>query len=363
MTGDPASGRDVRAAPASPHAASPWWDRARHADRRPALLARARIIQALRAWFDGAGFTQVECAQLVATPGGETHLHAFATRAEPDAGAGRQLYLHTSPEFAAKRLLAAGETRIVDFARVFRNRERGPLHAPEFTMIEWYRAHAPLATVMADALALLGVAAGAVDGTLTWKGRRVDPTAPAERLSVADAFQRHAGLDLFDSLGDDGAPVRDRLAAGASAIGVDVRNDDTWSDLFSRILAQKIEPHLGWNAPCLLVDYPLCEAALARQSPHDPRVASRFELYVGGVELANGFDELTDPQEQRRRFELEMDEKERRYGERFPIDEDFLAALAFMPAASGVALGLDRLVMLAVAAQRIDQVQWTPADW
>ncbi len=385
MTRDARSGRDS-AAPraaashgasppgASPPGASPWWDRARHADRRPGLLARVRITRALRAWFDAADFTPVECAQLVPTPGGETHLHAFATTADPQAGgaadrpaaqtgAGRRLYLHTSPEFAAKRLLAAGETQIVDFARVFRNRERGPLHAPEFTMIEWYRAHASLETVMADAVALLRVAAAATDGVLTWKGRRIDPAAPVERLSVGQAFQRYAGLDLFASITADGAPERARLAASAAAIGVHARDDDTWSDLFSRILTQKIEPHLGWSAPCLLVDYPLCEAALARQSLHDPRVAERFELYVGGVELANGFGELTDPDEQRRRFLRDMDEKERRYGERYPIDEDFLAALAHMPPASGVALGLDRLVMLAVGAQRIDQVQWTPPIW
>jgi lysyl-tRNA synthetase class 2 len=338
---------------------SPFWDKGRHRDRRPFLLARNAIVAALRDWFRAAGFIEVEAAVLQVSPGNETHLHAFATdRIGPDGGATRR-YLHTSPEFALKKLLAAGEEKIVDFARVFRNRERGPLHAPEFTMVEWYRAGEPYDAIMADCAAVVAVAARAAGASsLNWRGQKrplgADPFAPFERLTVADAFARRAGIDLAATGGD-----RDRFAAVA---GVRVAADDTWSDIFSRVLAEKIEPHLGIGRPTLLTEYPLSEAALARVSPNDPAVAERFELYACGVELANGFAELTDPAEQRRRFVADMDEKQRIYGERYPLDEDFLAALAVMPAASGVALGLDRLVMLATGATHIDQVQWTPAD-
>ena len=333
---------------------SPFWDRDRHRDRRPFLLARNRIIAALRAWFAGEGFTEVEAAILQVSPGNETHLHAFATEAiGPDLSRQRR-YLHTSPEFALKKLLAAGEERIVDFARVFRNRERGPLHAPEFTMLEWYRARAPYEAIMADCAAVAVAAADAAGGTtLTWRGHTADVAAEPEYLTVADAFRRHAGIDLAATEGD-----RDRFAAVA---GVRVAGDDTWSDIFSRVLAERIEPHLGIGRLTFLTEYPASEAALARVKPGNPLVAERFELYACGVELANGFAELTDAAEQRRRFAADMDEKERIYGERYPLDEDFLAALSMMPPASGVALGLDRLVMLATGATRIDQVQWTPA--
>lgn len=259
-----------------------------------------------------------------------------------------------------KKLLAAGERRIVDFARVFRNRERGPLHAAEFTMIEWYRTDEPYEAVMADALALLAAAASSAgNDRLVYRDRSADPFAEAERLTVADAFAGFAGIDLLATIDRQGD--RDRLADAAVAKGIRVAADDNWSDIFSRILVEKIEPNLGIGRPTILYEYPLIEAALARQKPGDARVAERFELYACGVELANGFNELTDPLEQRRRFAAEMDERQRVYGERYPIDEDFLAALAAMPQASGVALGLDRLVMLATGAPRIDFVQWMPA--
>ncbi len=334
----------------------PFWDRERHSDRRPFLLARNRITASLKAWFAGDGFVETEAAILQVSPGNETHLHGFATEMIGPDGARATRYLHTSPEFALKKLLAAGEDRIVDFARVFRNRERGPLHASEFTMVEWYRAGAPYEAVMADCAAILGQAAQAAGTTeLTWRGRTADPFAEPERLTVADAFLLHAGIELVGVLSDRAA-----FATAAIARGIRVAADDTWSDIFSRILVEKVEPNLGIGRATLLCDYPLCEAALARAKPDDPRFAERFELYACGVELANGFAELTDAAEQRRRFSADMDEKERIHGERYPLDEDFLAALEHMPEASGVALGLDRLVMLAAGAPSIDHVQWTP---
>ncbi len=344
-----------------PHSSSTWWRTDVHHDRRPFLLARNRITKAFRAWFETQGFEEVETAALQVSPGAEAHLHAFATEALNAAGEASPLYLHTSPEFACKKLLAAGESKIFSLGKVWRNRERGPLHHPEFTMLEWYRAEAPYQTLMDDCAALLALAAETA-GTkrFDFRGMDCDPFAAPERLSVAEAFQRHAGVDLLASVGSDGATDRDALATSARAAGIRVAEDDTWADIFSRIIVEKVEPRLGEGRPTILCEYPIPEAALARPKASDPRVAERFELYACGVELANAFGELTDPVEQRRRFVLEMDEKARVYGERHPLDEDFLTALAHMPEASGSALGFDRLVLLATGARRIEDVLWTP---
>jgi lysyl-tRNA synthetase class 2 len=343
---------------------SSFWQPELHADRRPFLLGRGRIKAALHRFFDRDGFLEADPSILQVSPGNEAHLHAFATDLlAPDGTPEARLWLHTSPEFALKKLLAAGEERLYAFAHVFRNRERGPLHHPEFTMLEWYRARQPYETLMADCAAILAAAAEAA-GThrLDWQGRTADPFAEPERLSVAEAFARFAGgIDLLATLDAAGTDTdRDGLAAAATAAGIRVAADDGWADIFSRVLVERIEPRLGQGRATILYGYPIPEAALARPAPADPRVAERFELYACGVELANGFGELTDPVEQRRRFELEMAEKERVYGERHPQDEDFLAALARMPPASGIALGFDRLVMLATGARRIEQVLWAP---
>jgi len=345
--------------PETSPAASPYWARHVHADRRPALLARGRIVTALRAWFAARDFIEVETGALQVSPGNETHLHAFATTLAAPDGTSSRLYLRTSPEFACKKLLAAGERRIVEFAKVFRNRERGALHHPEFTLIEWYRAGEPYGTLMADCAAILAVAAEAA-GTkqLSFRGRSADAFAEPERLTVAEAFARFAGIDLLATL-PDGEADREALAHAATAAGIRIGDDDHWGDIFSRVLVEKIEGNLGVGRATILDQYPAMQAALARRAS-DRRVAERFELYACGVELANGFGELTDAAEQRRRLEREMAEKERLYGERYPIDEDFLAALAAMPQACGIALGLDRLVMLATGAARIEQVLWNP---
>jgi len=339
-------------------AASPWWTPERHADRRPFLTARSRITRGLRSWFEAEGFVEVETAALAVSPGNETHLHAPAvTLAAPD---GRRLsrYLRTSPEFACKKLLAAGETRIVEFARVFRDRERGDRHLPEFTMLEWYRAGEPSEAVIADCLKVIALAAEAAGKRrFVFRGVEADPFS-VERLTMAEAFARYACIDLLATVRDGEG---DRAALAEVAAGrVWIAADDTWSDIFSKVLVAAVEPQLGRGRLTVLSDYPAPEAALARRKLTDPRVAERFEVYACGVELANGFGELTDATEQRRRFVAAMDEKERRYGERYPLDEEFLAAVARMPEASGVALGFDRLVMLASGATRIDQVVWTP---
>jgi lysyl-tRNA synthetase class 2 len=339
---------------------SPWWNRQIHADRRPLLAARGRIAAGLRGYLAQQDFTEVEAAILQVSPGNEAHLHAFATDLRTPEGGTQRRYLHTSPEFACKKLLAAGEERIFDFARVFRNRERGALHHPEFTMLEWYRANEPYDVLIEDCMAMAAIAAEAAGSrAFVFRDRKADPFAPVKRITVAQAFAEYAGIDLLATLTPDSSD-RDALAKQAVAIGINVVSNDTWSDIFSRVLVAKVEPQLGIGQITVLDEYPSVEAALARRKPSDPRVAERFELYACGVELANAFGELTDAAEQRRRFELEMAEKQRVYGERYPIDEDFLFALMHMPPASGIALGFDRLVMLATGASRIEQVIWTP---
>ena len=341
---------------------SHWWSPQFHADRQLLLQQRNRIKSAIRAHLEHSGFTEVECGVLVNSPGNEAHLHAFSTQLVSPGGEVRTLFLHTSPEFAAKKLLTAGESKIFEFARVFRNRERGALHAPEFTMLEWYRAHEPYEVVQEDSVALLRLAAE-LAGTrqLSYRDCTCDPFAEAERLTVAQAFTHHAGIDLLATLTPQGVGERNVFAAKARRAGFAVTDNDNWSDIFSKVLVAAVEPRLGRDKPTLLVEYPRCEATLARATAHDPRLAERFELYACGVELANGFGELTDADEQRARFEAEMVEKQKIYGERYPLDEDFLEALGTMPPASGVALGFDRLVMLATGAPHIDMVLWTPS--
>jgi lysyl-tRNA synthetase class 2 len=335
---------------------SPFW--ARHADRRPFLLGRMRIAAALRQFFAERDFVEVETTALAPSPGNETHLHAFATEVIAPAGTRTPLYLRTSPEFACKKLLAAGERRIVEFARSFRNRERGALHHPEFTLVEWYRAHEPCEALMEDCAAILALAAKAAGASrFTFRDRAIDPFAAPERLTVAEAFSRHAGIDLLAVLPP--APLA-RFAAAAGVAAVRVAADDNWGDIFSRVLVEKIEHRLGRERATILYEYPAVQSPLARPTASDPRLAERFELYACGIELANGFGELADAAEQRARLEQQMAEKERIYGERYPLDEDFLQALAAMPEASGIALGFDRLVLLATGATRIEQVLWTP---
>ena len=342
-------------------APSPWWEPRAYADRRPFLLARARVAATLRAWFAARDFIEVEPACLQVSPGADAHLSPFGTELLGPGGGRRRLYLHASPEFACKKLLAAGEKNIVFMGRVFRNRDAGPLHQPEFTLLEWYRAHRPLDAMAADCAAILCAAAEAAGArSLRWKEASADPFSEPERLMVVEAFARYARIDLLATMDAEGATDADALAAQARLIGVRVAPADSWSDLFSKIMSDRIEPQLGRGRPTFLWAYPVSEAALARPCPSDPRFAERFELYCCGVELANAFGELSDPVEQRRRLVAESDLRERIHGERLPLDEDFLAALAIMPEASGCAMGFDRVVMLAAGAERIEQVAWTP---
>jgi lysyl-tRNA synthetase class 2 len=339
-------------------ARTPWWRPDRFARRRDHLLARTRILDATRAYFREQDFVEVETPAVQISPGLEPHLQAFRTELRaPGELQGHARYLHTSPEFAMKKLLAAGMERIFQLARVFRNAERSATHHPEFTMLEWYRAGADYTALMDDVERLLAAAAHAVPTKqFVWSGKMCDAAAPADRISVADAFSREAGIDILATATD-----LDRLAAAAKPLGIAPHQGDRWDDLFFRIFLERIEPKLGIGRPTILFDYPISMSALSRPKASDPRLCERFEVYVCGLELANAFSELTDAREQRRRFDADMDLKEKLYGERYPVDEDFLAALDHgLPPSAGIALGIDRLIMLATGAAHIEDVLWAP---
>ena len=341
----------------------PWWRPDRLAARRERLAVRAAILSVVRAFFAEREFIEVETPALQVSPGLEPHLQAFATALhEPGDGTARPRYLHTSPEFTMKKLLAGGMERIWQLARVFRDGERSATHHPEFAMIEWYRAGASDRDLMADCEALLRcVQHAAGRDRVSWQGRIADARLPWERLTVAEAFRRFAGIDLLATLPDATRPDAGRLAAAAREAGIDPHPGDDWECLFFRIMLDRIEPQLGHPAPTVLYDYPLPLAALARRKFEAPHLAERFELYVCGLELANGFGELTDAAEQRARFVADQARKLALYGVTYPIDEDFIAALEHgLPECAGIALGFDRLVMLATDAERIEDVLWAP---
>jgi len=341
----------------------PWWHPDRFAARRARLVQRGRILDAVRGFFAERDFAEVETPVLQASPGLEPHLKAFRTELhDPRSGAAVPRYLHTSPEFAMKKLLVAGLPRIWQLAHVFRDGERSATHHPEFAMLEWYRAGASWQDLVADCEALLRACQAAAEtDALHWRGHSADARRPWQRLTVADAFGHYCAIDLLATAPDPLCPDTAALAAAASGIGIAAHPGDDWETLFFRIFLDRIEPHLGQGAPTILGDYPASMAALSRRNPDDPRTAERFELYVCGLELANAFGELTDPTEQRARFLADRAKKQALYGEAYPIDEDFLAALAHgLPDCAGIALGFDRLVMLLTGADDIEDVLWAP---
>ncbi|MBP2291929.1 EF-P lysine aminoacylase EpmA [Azospirillum rugosum] len=345
--------------PATP----PPWHPEAFARRRPHLAVRGRVLGALRRVFKENAFVEVDTPALQVSPGMEPHLQAFATDLQgPHPDDRRRLYLHTSPEFAMKKLLVAGVPRLYQIAHVYRNGERSGTHSPEFSMLEWYRAGEGYKTLIQDCEDLVRAAAVAAGRSrFDFRGMTCDPFKAWRVLTVQDAFLDYAGIDLLATFDGSHDPDPTALAAEAERIGVHPHAGDRWEDIVFRIMFDRIEPHLGEGVPCVLTDYPVCMAALSRPKPEDPRLAERFELYACGLELANAFGELTDAAAQRARFEADMDLKQRLYGERFPVDEDFLAALEHgMPESSGIALGFDRLVMLCSGAESIDDVLWLP---
>ncbi len=310
---------------------------------RSALEARGRIVRAVRAWFEREGFLEVSTPARVRSPGQEVHLDAIPA----GQSGGDPHWLITSPEYHLKRLVADGLSPIFEICRCWRAEESGPHHRTEFTMLEWYRADAPLEVLAADCEALLAVAVQAAGRDPLGLGL----VAPFPRTSVRELFARHAGFSLA---GDETAA---ELRAAAERAGVNVGAATAWDDIFYQVFLDRIEPELARSGPTFVFDWPAPLGALARPHPRDPRVVERFELYAGGLELANAFGELTDPVEQRRRFEEETRIRAARGKAVYPIDEALLAALPQMPPTAGIALGLDRLIMLATGARDISEVQ------
>ncbi len=335
-----------------------WWHPEEFNQKKTNLKTRQKIMRAIRSHFDAQDFDEVETPILQVCPVMDTHIHAFQTELKGvDLKVERTPYLHTSPEFAMKKLMVAGVENLYQICHVFRNCEGSSRHVPEFTMIEWYRTGADYTHIMQDCVELLRDCAKAVDIThYCYKEYKCDPFAEWERLSICEAFERYADIKLESFLED-----KEGFREAVKALGLHTADDDGWDDLFFRVMDDKIESNLGVGVPTILYDYPVSMASLSRKKPDDPRFAERFELYVCGMELANAFSELTDAKEQHKRFVEEMDIKEKIYGERYPIDEEFIAALEHgLPESGGIALGVDRLVMLATGAQNIEDVLWTP---
>ncbi|PCJ96026.1 MAG: EF-P lysine aminoacylase GenX [Zetaproteobacteria bacterium] len=335
-----------------------WWLPHNFAEKRHNLEGRARVIKALRSFFDDQEFTEVDTPILQVCPVMDTHIHAFRTDLKNlDLSQRKTMYLQTSPEFDMKKLLVAGMEKIYQICPVFRNAEGSTLHSPEFTLLEWYRVGVNYRTLMDDSVDILrSIADSLCIQKYTYKGKTSDPFKDWDIISVCDAFIKFSKIDLSLYLDDT-----DSFSEAVAGIGIRVATDDSWDDLFHAVMAEKIEPYLGFDVPTILYDYPVSMAALARKKLDDPRFAERFELYVCGVEIANAYSELTDAAEQRRRYKSEMALKQELYGEVYPPDEEFFAALEHgLPESAGIALGVDRLVMLSLGAQNIDDVLWAP---
>lgn len=337
---------------------SRWKIIAERPDLRANLARRGEILRLVRQFFIGRGFVEAETPIVVAVPGMEPHLTPFETTLMAARGAPSSAYLITSPEYSLKKLLAAGFPKLFELARVFRNGEPDDaLHNPEFTMLEWYRANADYRTIMDDCEELIVTLSRAVRGeeTFSFGESRINLARPWERLTVRDAFLRETGIDFND------IPDRSSLLRAARTRGYDVPDQESFEEIFHRIFLTEVEPRLGRLKPTILYDYPIELAALARTKRDAPRYAERFELYIAGIELANAFSELTDAVEQCGRFEEERRLRLALGRPALPIDEDLLAALPHIPPSGGIALGIDRLVMLLLGAKRIEDVLWFPA--
>jgi lysyl-tRNA synthetase class 2 len=315
-----------------------WWRPEQFSAKEDNLHIRMNLIKAIRKWFDGQGFYEVETPVLQKSPGMEAHLRAFKTeRISPELDNSSGLFLHTSPEFAMKKLLVAGLPKIYQICKCFRNAEGSSLHSCEFTMIEWYRANAGYRDIMDDCINLFRHCAEELGiDLLSFRGNTSNPFAEWEIISVTEAYEKYAGVKIDPA-----------------------SSEKEWEELFYKTFLNEIEPKLGQGAPTIIYDYPVSMAALARPKPEDPRFAERFEIYVCGMELANAFGELTDAGIQKERFEHDLKLKKELYGEEWPVDEGFISALEYgMPESGGIALGIDRLAMLFCGAGSIEEVMW-----
>jgi lysyl-tRNA synthetase class 2 len=299
------------------------------ARRKKALQQRARILQGIRQFLIGKGYLEIETPHRIPTPAPESHIDAISSG---------PWFLHTSPELCMKRMTAAGYEKIFQICRCWRERERGSRHLPEFTLLEWYRAGGDYLSLMGECEALIRSVAAAIGlgQKIIFRGREIELSEPWQKISVKEVFHGYAKTSMIEALE---------------------------GDLFDEIMVQDIEPKLGVGKPTFIYDYPAERGALARLKQEDPTVAERFELYIGGLELANGFSELVDSEEQRRRFHLENKNRQSVGKRIYSMPDRFLAELDHMPPTAGIALGVDRLVMILLDAETIDEVvTFTPEE-
>ncbi|MBR6411969.1 MAG: EF-P lysine aminoacylase GenX [Alphaproteobacteria bacterium] len=341
-----------------------WWKPDVYLKHLNTRIARGTVIKSIRSFFDADGFLEVDTPALQICPGVEVHLKSFGTEFDNPLGTKQQFYLHTSPELTMKKLITAGLPKIYQICHTYRNEGVSATHSPEFTMLEWYRTGADYNQIMQDTADIVRGATKACGATLLRRGERTcDPFQTWEKLTVQEAFLKYTGIDVLATVPDEPTlePDPERLRAAAEKIGEKCSDTDRWEDIFFRIMLNHIEDKLGDGVPTILCEYPTCLGALARKKPDNPRVVERFEAYICGVEICNAFSELTDVVEQQERFEYDLGMKEKLYGDKIPVDEDFLDALRFgMPTCAGNAIGVDRLIMLITGADKITDTQWAP---
>ena len=341
-----------------------WWKPdiyMKHLDTR---IRRQKIIQSIRSYFDAQDFLEVDTPALQISPGVEVHLKAFQTEFKNPLGGRQEFYLHTSPELTMKKLVTAGLKKIYQIYHTYRNEGVSSSHSPEFTMLEWYRTGADYTQIMRDTEDIVRTAAKSCGVKILRHGDRTcDPFKPWERLTIREAFLKYTGIDIMKTIPDKPTlePDPTLLRAAAESIGEHCSDDDRWEDIFFRLMLNHIEDKLGDGVPTILYEYPTCLGALAQKKADDPRVVERFEAYICGVEICNAFSELTDVEEQEERFVYDLGMKEKLYGDKYPMDKDFLDALRYgMPTCSGNAIGVDRLIMLVTGADDIRDTQWAP---
>lgn len=338
-----------------------WWKKNNFIEKKTYLEQRMNMIRAIRTWFEAQNFYEVETPALQICPGIEPHIFTMRTEIIDNRHEKAEyLYLHTSPELAMKKLLVAGMENIFQLCKCYRNAEGSRLHSHEFTMLEWYRAYSGYEKIIDDCISLIREICNKTSTEYLTQGDiKSNPFDEWEIITVSDAFKKYAQFDLepyLNNTSDFINKVKD--------IGLHCSESDSWEDLFFRVFLEKIEPNLGINSPCVIYDYPTCMSSLARIKQSDPRFAERFEVYICGIELANAFGELTDPNEQRKRFEFDLQKKKELYENvkgfhDLCIDEDFIQALEYgMPRSSGIALGIDRLAMLITGSNDIEKVLW-----
>ncbi len=342
------------------------WKRLRaQPDKLTYLYQREKIVDAIRHFFKSQEFLEVDTPLLVKSPGTEPYLEVFATTLLDFERHPTPAYLLTSPEYALKKLLVTGIPKLFSICKSFRNAEGLSFkHNPEFTIMEWYRTHADYTDIMKDCEQLFVAIARTLDTTQigpttswTYQGKMYDLTPPWERISVAEAFFSYCGIDV-DTLLDER-----KLKEAGKKRGFSVESTTTWEQVYNQFLLNDIEPHFGVDHPTIIYDFPVSQASLAKKKDSDPRFAERFEFYVAGIEMGNAFSELTDAEEQRSRFESELNERAILGKTAYQLDEDYLEAIkAGLPPTGGIAVGIDRIVMFFADAPQISDVVVFPAS-